>query len=308
MPRSGQSRRDGRRGVRLALVAGVLAVAAPGTARSQANIGSAFLTVPTPATSAGFVYRYDPGSGSFVREREVAGQVYVERPAPLGSGRWNFNLSYQWFDFGDTERFFNGTRIHEITAAATYGVTDDLDLNLTVPVLYFPQTGTLSVDPVFLRAKYRLLDRAALQLALGVVLRTLTLSLFDSRAVGRVQPGLFLYASRARLPVGHGMYLQPYANLGVDADDTGTQSLEVRWAGGLDWSVSDRFTTALAFLAYHRPNASGSFTDPTDLYDVSLGVRVNLWRETLIGFANVLVPANRPGLDAVPLVGLEATI
>ena len=53
----------------------------------------------------------------------------------------------------------------------------------------------------------------------------------------------------------------------------------------------------------------GLHGDRPDLYDVSIGARVNLWRDLLIGFANVILPLNRDGIraDVIPLVGLEAT-
>jgi hypothetical protein len=294
--------------VSVGALVGLLTLASPDLAWPQAQLGSPFLLVPTPTTSAGFIYRFDPTTGGFVREREVAGQIYVERPAPLGQGKWNLALSYQWFHFTGDDELSSDVHVHELTAGVTYGVTDDLDINLTVPVLYLTPHGALSVDPVFVRAKYRLLDRPELQLAGGVVVRTLTLSLLESDTVGRVQPGLFLYASRERLALGHAMYLQPYVNLGVAADDSGTQTLEVRWAAGVDWSVTDRVTTAFGFLANHRPNAPRESDSPDSVYHFSGGARVNLWRETLVGFVNVLVPVNFSGLDPVPLVGLEATI
>lgn len=48
--------------------------------------------------------------------------------------------------------------------------------------------------------------------------------------------------------------------------------------------------------------------DGGDLCDFSVGARLTVWREWVNAFAHVLVPLNRPGLDAVPLVGLEVTL
>ena len=47
-----------------------------------------------------------------------------------------------------------------------------------------------------------------------------------------------------------------------------------------------------------------------DFYDLSLGGRVALWRATVIGSLNVIVPLNRDGLraDVIPLAGIEATL
>ena len=44
-----------------------------------------------------------------------------------------------------------------------------------------------------------------------------------------------------------------------------------------------------------------------DFYDLSIGGRANLWRDTVIAFANVVVPLNQAGvrMDLIPLVGVE---
>lgn len=46
-----------------------------------------------------------------------------------------------------------------------------------------------------------------------------------------------------------------------------------------------------------------------DIYDFSLGGRVNLWRDTLIAFANVIVPLNDDGVRSlvIPTAGVELT-
>ena len=48
--------------------------------------------------------------------------------------------------------------------------------------------------------------------------------------------------------------------------------------------------------------------DRASTYDLSLGGRVNLWHDTVFGFANVILPLNRDGFrsDVIPLVGIEA--
>jgi len=44
-------------------------------------------------------------------------------------------------------------------------------------------------------------------------------------------------------------------------------------------------------------------------YQLSIGGRLNLWNDTVFGFANVLVPLSDQGIRTapIPLVGLEAT-
>jgi hypothetical protein len=45
-----------------------------------------------------------------------------------------------------------------------------------------------------------------------------------------------------------------------------------------------------------------------DYYDLSIGGRIDLWRDTIIGFVNAIVPLNRDGFrsDVIPLAGIEA--
>ncbi len=318
----------------------LLVAGGAGHAGAQSEIGllDAFRTAPLPSASAGIIYRYDPTTGTFVRESEVAGQIYMERPATVGAGAWNLSSSYQFADlhFDLPNVFREDAEIHEIFASAIYGVTDDLDVGLTVPVIYFhitadlssqfgggrvASTSDLTVDPIFIRAKYRLVDRPYLQLSTGLVIQMLTQSLFDG-GNRRVQPGFYLYASRDRVPVGGSMFLQPYVNVGVDWFEDDVDHPEVKWAVGMDWNVTSRFTPAVAFLATHQPNTPSV----KDSYAVSVGARVSLWGDTLIGFANVLflVDVGTSGLgpfsgvrervgpfsevNAIPLVGIEATL
>ena len=62
------------------------------------------------------------------------------------------------------------------------------------------------------------------------------------------------------------------------------------------------------------PRASGGRSpifgiDPgqPSYYDISVGGRVNLWRDTVFGIGNVIIPANQQGIRAsvVPMVGIE---
>jgi hypothetical protein len=46
-----------------------------------------------------------------------------------------------------------------------------------------------------------------------------------------------------------------------------------------------------------------------DIFDLSVGGRLNVWRDTVFGFANAIVALNDDGVrsDVIPTVGLEAT-
>jgi hypothetical protein len=117
-------------------------------------------SLPLTAASAGITFRFDKETHAFERETEVLGQLFLERPRPLGRNKWNVSVSYQWVhvdrvdgvamdELRDTrfiedpvepsdfifQRFDVDLTTHEMTTSVTYGVTDDLDVNLTLPVL-----------------------------------------------------------------------------------------------------------------------------------------------------------------------------
>jgi hypothetical protein len=353
-------------------------------------------SLPLLAASAGFVYRYDSESDAFERETAIPGQLYLETPYPVGKHRWNVSLSYQYVAFDA----FNGesldalsdvhppirlrvksssagtfdvpatipafeitTRTHQVAVSATYGVTSDLDVNLTVPVVYADssmrgrgrilvggepvcpvasgctvsqrQSG-LGLGDVFLRGKFRFLRRDWAEMAGGLVLRLPTADADALHGSGTTQIAPLLYAAGASLPLGPSMALRPYLNGGVNFDASDVTQSEGRWSVGLDVAVADRATVGLGVLArypFARIGPPGVFDVPrcrtTDVgctsappaplfgftnerpnfYDASFGLRVNLWRDVLIGFANALLPLNDAGLRAgvIPLLGVEAT-
>jgi hypothetical protein len=71
--------------------------------------------------------------------------------------------------------------------------------------------------------------------------------------------------------------------------------------------VNERLTTAVARLGYHRPFVSKDEI-VFELFNASIGARVSLWQDRLVGFVNLLVPINRSASPIVPLAGLEITL
>src|SRR5437870_8377230 len=159
-------------------------------------------SLPVVAASAGVVFHFDPETGAFERDVSILGQLYLERPDPIGRER--FDLSFSWqrvkfdtFEGKDLEalhdtrfpirerngalftvpRFGIDLDTHEVVTSATYGVGDDLELNLTVPVIYSEfglnvatrginvvepppfetRSSKLGVGDILLRSKYRVL-------------------------------------------------------------------------------------------------------------------------------------------------------
>jgi hypothetical protein len=348
---------------------------------------------PLIAASAGFVYRYDPESDAFERETAVPGQLYLETPRPVGKRRLNVSVSYQRVAFDSLDgQDLDGLRdthppvrirvdssagpfivpvqiasyaieaeTHQLTLSATYGVTSDLDVNLTVPVVYstssqrfrirlplggaeacsaIPCAGAahqsaLGIGDVFLRGKLRLLDLPSAEIASGLVVRLPTGDEDDLHGAGSAQVGPKLYAAGASVPLTALLAFRPYLNAGIDVDVEDLSRSEGRWGVGADLGIAQRATFGLAVLGRHPFSRTGSAhvfdvprcgrltdaacargpsaplfglaNDRPDFYDLSVGFRVNLWRDVLIGFANALVPLNDAGFraDVIPMAGIE---
>jgi len=339
---------------------------AVGSALGRAVVRS----IPTVSASSGLVFEYDVETGAFVRQPSVTGQLFLERAETLGRGKWNVGISYQYVSIdsvngvdlddlhdtnpisgfpGDTKGFTIphlsiALQTHEVTASATYGLGDDTDLNLTVPVLYsnFELDGHFSNDPdrvhlaasklgvgdVLVRAKQRVLRGDAGQLAVGLGLRLPSGSQDDFQGLGFVEVTPAVAFSSASLHVDRTVELQAFANASIGFDTEDVAHSEGRFGLGVDARLSRAVTLALAFLGrepFEAEAPSGAtnvdrvqggpapifgidVTRP-NIYDLSFGGRVVLWRDTLIGFANVLVPLNHDGArsDVIPLAGLEAT-
>jgi hypothetical protein len=235
-----------------------------------------------------------------------------------------------------------GVDAHIFSASLTYGVTPDLDVNVTLPLIRTSldlQTTSIVPDPRFpsfalergsplagtdflsasadsagvgdllLRAKY-IVHRGApvdVALGLGLSLPTGNADNFQGTGTTRVLPGVI--ASRL---LGNRVELLANAGMELDANDVARSA--VRWALGGTISVVERLAVPIVFLGRHELSAPA---DPirvpfffqierSDAVDASVGLR---WRflETALLSANALVPLNRSGLRAnvVPTVSVE---
>jgi hypothetical protein len=278
-------------------------------------------SIPTMAASAGFTYRYNPQIEVFERTSETLGPIFMERPDTLGRGKLNVNVSIQYvqldeFDGTPTSELENAdpiiTRFVDNTGAAgfsasrlrygfklinhvtavsvTYGVLDDLDVNLLIPVIetdfdatayrqqvaaagadgvFSPQPGGLRTGPthgnklgvgdILLRGKYKLPRWEWFRSAVGLQLRLPSGDEDNFQGTGSFEASPFLYLST----VVWGR-VEPHASVGFDlrADDVARS--EVRYDLGTDIDVTKRIGLALAFLsrsefARSAPAGSTSF-------------------------------------------------
>lgn len=235
-----------------------------------------------------------------------------------------------------------GVNAHIVAPSVTYGVTPDLDVNLTLPILrtsldvgartrvpdprlpafMLPpddpnattgfksaSASSAGVGDLLLRAKYMLRRGAPVDLAaqLGLSLPSGRADDFQGTGTTRVQPTLI--ASRV---FGNRLELLANAGMDLDAEDVGRSV--VRWAIGGTVMPLEQVAVPIVFLGRHELSAPA---DPiplpfffqierSDAFDASVGIR---WRFAKAGVlsANALVPLNRAGLraDVIPTVEIE---
>lgn len=327
--------------------------------------------LPVPAASSGITFTFDPATSAFERSTEVLGQLFLERARPIGRGKLNVSLTYQYVDLDTYEgrdldslsdrrpiqdpthpvtfvipRFDASLVTHVVTPSLTYGVTDELELNLTMPVLHTDsdvdarlrvigggsQRGAVSGDAtafgdIFVRAKYRLLHGRFGDLAAGLVFRLPSGDVDDFQGTGLFEVGPRLYATTAAVALAPQIRVQGFLDAGLDLTPENARRGEGRYGIGVDLMLASRATLSIAFLgrepfsrllpadAVLVPRADGSRTplfgiDPghPSYYDLSIGGRINLWGDTVFLTGNVIVPLNDDGVRAsvIPLIGIEA--
>ncbi len=126
-------------------------------------LASQLTSLPVPSPASGFIYQFDPGTGTFIRSTRSFGPILADRGETIGKGRISFAVNYQYFSFDHldgvsltdvpavfrhdayqstpgrsdviaTANTINAT-FGQLTPALTYGLTERLDVSLAVPVL-----------------------------------------------------------------------------------------------------------------------------------------------------------------------------
>ncbi|MBY0577985.1 MAG: transporter [Burkholderiales bacterium] len=69
------------------------------------SISSQMGAYPTSSGAGGFAFEYDEELGTYTKKTQSLGPIFAERANTLGKGKFNFNVSYSFFDFNS----YNGT-------------------------------------------------------------------------------------------------------------------------------------------------------------------------------------------------------
>jgi len=228
---------------------------------------------------------------------------------------------------------------HIVAPSITYGLTNDLDVNATLPLLRtsldvtahtrvpdprFPefalppgnpnaQIGSRSssgddvgIGDLLLRAKWVPLrgDWVDVATQLGLALPTGSRNNFQGTGTTRLQPTLIFSHVYGRF--------EPLVNVDIDLNTNDVSRSVVGWAAGGTAQVLNRLSVSAVFLGRHElaPLAEPLTTpfffqiERNDQYAASVGYR---WRLAASGFvsANAIVPLNDQGLRAAVIPTLE---
>jgi hypothetical protein len=299
--------------------------------------------LPFPAPSAGVSYSFDPATGNFQREPSTFGQVYLERADPLGARRVNVSVMYQYVtmdtldghDASDLRTPYPipipdalaavalpslsfSANVQQVLFSASYGITDELEASLAVPIVYShiavdaPVNGAaitpggelvlinervtsasnnVGAGDVFLRGKYRFAELSDVHLSAGMMLRLPSGDVGDLQGIGFVELTPSFIASTRVFQPAPWARLQGHFNgaIALDTEDVGNS--EARWGFGFDWGVTDSLTAGIAFLAqnqFERVAPEGTFTVPrcqADLVTCAADPSVRVGTQQLYGLS-----------------------
>jgi hypothetical protein len=336
--------------------------------RLNRRISTAIGAFPVGSSVGGFAFAFDPTLGTFVSTTETLGPLFAERVQTLGKGKFNLQFASTFFSYDR----FNGRRLGHLRAdalhdadeqggrdgfrrdfvlinvnldidvrvfslAATYGVTDRLDIGVFLPIASvdmkvksrarvvvdagheFPLTHTFadgpespndaargratSVGDLVLRAKYRLLKSEMIDIA-GAVLTTIETGdrkNFLGTGTSAIRPFL-IFSRTLSLPVLPSLYFSPHLNVGYEWNLNTDDRSSIEYVGGCDIGT-ERFTIAGDIIGRRIPfgRLAGE-----DIVNASIGFKWNVWERFLL-FTNIQTPLNSEGLrsDLIPTFGAE---
>jgi hypothetical protein len=309
--------------------------------------------VPVPSSGANYTYRYNSSTGEYERTSETFGPFLIlERPETLGKNTWNIGVTGQYLELdefdgntvgrdphpivvnGDTVLFSTTPKIiyHVATVNVTYGLTDDLDLNMAIPIMTVDfdanarraapggitfintEHGRVSVaiGDIHLRAKYHVFSWEGLEGAAGLDVRLPTGQ--TTNALGTGTGTLRPYIAMSH---NHFDWIEPHWNAGFEFDVVETNRSRAHYGMGVTMKPCEWFDVSGSLLGQSefdgiRSNASvsgphivngatvqspyeGISVDRKDYFDAIIGARFRIW-ETLVLSAGVMKAINDDGL------------
>ena len=341
---------------------------AQGLARVFARTVAA--SFPITGASSAYVYRFDPATDSFQRLNVPLGPVFSERAETVGKHKLSVAVNYALVQYdtidgrdlhalvshdprapGDHLAVCAGPALCEpvlgvarldleaqtVTLSATYGLTEDLDVNIFAPLVrtylhasttfagpdprapnnpeyfafHFNATDTATstgVGDLLMRAKYVLTRDTPFDLAGGLTLSVPTGDRQDFQGTGDTLVGTALYASRT-----YAERVEPHLNAAFVLDADKFARSQVRYSAGADVRVFDWLTLNNDFLGRSDIEQPDTIQRPvflqierTDVLQFSTGLKLSPEHGVTVGsrglretfFFNAVLPLNRDNLRA----------
>ncbi len=295
-------------------------------ALADAIADTAARNLPIISASAGFTYRYNPEIEAFERSSDTLGPMFMERPDTIGRNKFNVNVSFQYVELNQ----YDGTPTHHLQADSpliaggtnpsftannlrysfklinniaglsfTYGILDNLDVNILVPLIstdfdvtaHATQVASADTDLAFspapepekvatlrstkfgigdilLRGKYQLPRCGWLRSAAGLQLRLPSGDQANFQGTGDFEASPYIYLSTVLWG-----RVEPHANLGIDFRTDDVTRSEGRYSLGADVDVTKRIGIVLAFLGRSQFSGSADSGDTSFLHLTPAGVR-----------------------------------
>jgi len=287
--------------------------------------------IPVISASAGFTYRYNPTLEVFERSAETLGPIFLERPETLGQGKFNVNLSWSYVEYNEFDgqslrnlqgngpivlrnvdaagnllgfeadrlQYRLGLRNNVVAFSFTYGVLDNLDVNLLLPLISTAldvgvtrqQVQTAGPDGVFspdtlsprsgftdgnafgagdllLRLKYQLPRADWFRSAVGLQMRFPSGREDDFQGTGDFWITPAFYASTLLWD-----RVEPFVNVAIDFDANDSTQSQARYGAGFDVDVISRLGLVFAFLGRSQFDDPASSANTDFLYLTPNGVQ-----------------------------------
>lgn len=335
------------------------------------QIATEIALFPFSSSVGGFTFAFDPTLGTFVSTTETLGPLFAERAPTLGRGKLNVNVSFTYFKYNkfegdsldslvviarhqpdtippeDERTSFEldtlrinvdlNIRVWLLSLAATYGLTDRLDVGILVPIVHvamdvraraelvpseenpFPGVHTFTGGPedpvdrasgeaigigdIVLRAKYHLIksDLVDFAGALLVKLATGDEDNFLGTGTTTVRPFLVLSRTFDKFPLPS-LSFTPHLNVGFEFNVDRSDQSAVEYVIGFDVGTK-RFIVAVELIGSHEPNGDGI---GDNILNAAVGLKWNPFKRFVLA-GNVQVPLNYDGLRSyvIPTVGVE---
>jgi len=130
-------------------------------------IATQLAILPLISPASGFTYRYDQGSGAFVRTSTSFGPIYAERAETVGRGRFSLGAAYQRFRFDNLDGIDLG-KVPAVFAHLPHSGTGGVVQPYEVDVISTSNNIDLHVDQTILYGTVGLTDRLDVSLAVPI--------------------------------------------------------------------------------------------------------------------------------------------